>query len=200
MRAEWQRGLGWNLGSGFRAASNQRPALQLRSCQGPPARISEDHMVSRSSHCRPSLQAWRTPLLLTSSLPPHCWASLPSSVSPACAFLFFPESQQPPQTKPNSSVSCRYQDPKCNNIKEAAIYRIVHIYFSSLPHASLGAAGRGPCLVLIIKTHSCAFLNRRTALPELCWLPSTSPPNRVLSPSHTETQQFLASCSQLLFL
>lgn len=64
------------------------------------------------------------------SLPPASAALLgiPSKRHVSClCFLFFPESQQPTQTEPNSffRVSCRYQKPKCNDIREAAIYRTV---------------------------------------------------------------------------
>lgn len=88
--AEWHRGLGWNPGGlgGFRAASSQSPALQMRSFQGTPAPLSEDPTVSplrllAAPHCGHGERLCS--LLPASSLPAR---SLPNTMSLAWAFLF----------------------------------------------------------------------------------------------------------------
>lgn len=86
--------------------------------------------------------------------PPATLLGLPSSLlNSRVSALLFSESQHSPRTKPNSSVS-----PACTGVQDAItsregiICRTAHADPSFLPRAS-PALGRGPRLVLLIKTH-----------------------------------------------
>lgn len=155
-----------------------QPSRHLRRSHGVPAPLTG----------RPPLQARRAPLLLTSSL--RHTAGHPFQTPRLLPVPFFSslslnnrckQNQTPPSVSP---ASTRIQNAMTSG--RPPFTGLYALNLSFLLHSCLlGALGRGPCLVLIIETHSRAFLNRRAALPEMCWLPSTPPP-RVLYPSHRD--------------
>lgn len=177
----WQNGRG-GLGGILEVVSGQRRRRgAARAAQPPSQKVA---WRPRSSHWpapTAGMESASAPYLRP---PPHCWASLPNATSPACAFFSsLSLSNRRKQNQTPSSVSPA--GTRSQNAMTSGRPPFTGLYALNLSFL-LGALGRGPCLVLIIETHSRAFLNRRVALPEMCWQPPT--------PTPTPTGSCLSCC------